>query len=190
MTPKQAAFAREYLVDLNGAAAAVRAGYSAKAGKVMALKLLANEAVQATIQAAMNKRAAKVELKADRVLLELTHTAFYDPADFATDEVEVNGPRDIKRLPESVRRAIVGWSWDRAGNFTLKLADKLGALDKLGRHLKLFTDKVEHTGRDGAAIEVIDASAAAFDRRIAALVERFAGAGHHGGDVAGGEGAA
>lgn len=38
---------------------------------------------------------------------------------------------------------------------------------------------VEVTGKDGAAIEVIDATAAAFDSRIAGLLARVAGAGDH-----------
>jgi phage terminase small subunit len=58
----------------------------------------------------------------------------------------MSGPQDIPNLPEEVRRAIVGWGWDKAGNFTLKLADKNAALTNLGRHLGMFTDKVEHSG--------------------------------------------
>ena len=53
---------------------------------------------------------------------------------------------DIRDLPEDVRRAIAGWSWDKEGRFTVKLADKSKALDQLGKHLKLFVDRVEHTG--------------------------------------------
>lgn len=40
LTPKQARFVEEYLVDFNGAQAAIRAGYSPKAAKETAYKLL------------------------------------------------------------------------------------------------------------------------------------------------------
>ena len=35
LTPKQARFVQEYLIDLNAAQAAIRAGYSAKTARVM-----------------------------------------------------------------------------------------------------------------------------------------------------------
>lgn len=58
---------------------------------------------------------------------------------------------DIKRLPEATRRVIVGWGWDRNGNFTVKLADKSKALDQLARHLGLYNDKVEISTTDKLA---------------------------------------
>ncbi|MCI5929036.1 MAG: terminase small subunit [Pseudoflavonifractor capillosus] len=41
LTAKQAAFVREYLIDLNATQAAIRAGYSAKTANVIACELLA-----------------------------------------------------------------------------------------------------------------------------------------------------
>ncbi len=40
LTPKQLRFVAEYLVDLNGTQAAIRAGYSAKTAEQMAYQLL------------------------------------------------------------------------------------------------------------------------------------------------------
>lgn len=94
--------------------------------------------------------------------------AFYDPAELMSDEEAqggehpamvvdgrvihgLRGPADIKRLPETVRRAIVGWSWDRNQNFTVKLADKSKALDQLARHLSLYNDRLEVNGLQGLA---------------------------------------
>jgi phage terminase small subunit len=36
-----------------------------------------------------------------------------------------------------------------------KLSDKRGALELLGKHLKLWTDKVEQTGSDGKPLDVV-----------------------------------
>lgn len=94
--------------------------------------------------------------------------AFWDPADLIgtlraveADEdcrsgegvVEINGklfavagitsPAHIAGLPENVRRAVVGWGWDKKQNFTLKLANKSKALDQFARHLSLYNDRFE-----------------------------------------------
>ena len=144
LTPKQAAFVREYLIDLNATQAAIRAGYSAKTAHVLAANLLSNVKVQGAIQNGVNARAEKAEVSAERVLKELCCLAFYDPADIARESV--NSPADIAKLPENVRRCIIGWSWDKMGNFVLKLSPKTPNLDLLGRHLALFKDKLEVSG--------------------------------------------
>ncbi len=44
LTPKQARFVEEYLIDLNATQAAIRAGYSAKTAEVQGSRLLGNVA--------------------------------------------------------------------------------------------------------------------------------------------------
>lgn len=51
---------------------------------------------------------------------------------------ELNGPEDIERLPEHVRRVITGWRWDKHGHFVIEFADKARALDQLARYLGLY----------------------------------------------------
>lgn len=160
LTPKQSRFVEEYLLDMNATQAAIRAGYSRRTAKEQASELLTKPAVMAAVDAAKIDRSERTKIDADRVLQEIAVMAFYDPADLMIDgeageddrEAAVidgrviyglRGPADIKRLPENVRRAIVGWGWDRNENFTLKLADKSKALDQLARHLSLYNDKVE-----------------------------------------------
>lgn len=148
MTPKQEAFVREYLVDLNASAAYQRAGYAAKgnAAEVNASRLLRDAQVAAAVAAAMAERGARTQVTADNVLLEIQRLAMVDPSDL----VKVKRPADIAKLPEHVRRAIVGWSWDAKGRFQVKLA-KEGALQMLGRHHRLFNDKLQ--------VEVVDRAA-------------------------------
>jgi phage terminase small subunit len=147
LTPKQETFVREYLVDLNATQAAIRAGYSPRTANKQGAQLLAKPAIRAAIAAAKLDRGERLGVEADRVLREIASMAFYDPVDLTG----LGSPRDIKHLPEDVRRAIVGWSWDRNGNFTIKLADKSKALDQLARHLSLYNDKVELQGLDQLA---------------------------------------
>lgn len=176
LTPKQAAFCAEYLIDLNATQAAIRAGYSAKTAGQMGDENLRKPEIQAEVSRLMADRGQKNEITADRVIQELASMAFYDPGQLADvtrdatdEEVEnsgddgpvkdgkithgINRPQDIRHLPESIRRAIVGWSWDRAGNFTIKLASKEKALELIGRHLGMFRERVEITGKDGKPIQ-------------------------------------
>lgn len=145
MTPRQQRFVEEYLVDLNATQAAIRAGYSARTANREGARLLSNADIAAQIAARRQALSQTVEVTQERIVAEYARMAFYDPASIAGQPM--TGPQDIPNLPEEVRRAIVGWGWDKSGNFTLKLADKNAALTNLGRHLGMFTDKVEHSGK-------------------------------------------
>lgn len=151
LTPKQQCFVTEYLVDLNATQAAIRAGYSEHTASAIGRENLQKPTIQAAIQAAQQARQQRTEVTADAVVRELAAMAFYDPGTIGS--AKINGPEDIKKLPEHVRRAIVGWSWDKLGNFTLKLSPKTPSLDLLARHLGMFTTKVEVTGKDGGPVQ-------------------------------------
>lgn len=166
LTPKQAQFVREYLVDRNATQAAIRCDYSGRSAYSQGQRLLKDAVIAEAIQEAMNQRSERTNITADRVLREIAAQAFYDAADIG--DVEVTCPKDIRKLPENVRRCIIGWSWDKAGNFVLKFSPKTPSLDLLGRHLKLFTDKVEMSG---AVDQLTDAQ---IEAKIAALAARVA----------------
>lgn len=72
-------FCKEYLVDLNGYKAALRAGYSALSARQTASELLAKPKVQAKIQKAMDARAERTGIEADEVLRRLWAIATADP---------------------------------------------------------------------------------------------------------------
>ncbi|MBF0500924.1 MAG: terminase small subunit [Candidatus Riflebacteria bacterium] len=141
---KQKVFVAEYLKDLNATQAAIRAGYSAKTAIQQGSALLTKLDVKTAIEKAQAERAEAAKLKAANVIDELACMAFYDPADIGS--CEINCPADIAKLPEKIRRAIIGWSWDRNQNFTLKLAPKTPNLELIGRHLGMFVDRVKHEG--------------------------------------------
>jgi phage terminase small subunit len=138
LTPKQQRFVDEYLVDLNAAGAARRAGYSEKWAKCSAEELMRKPEIQAAIQARMKDMQHRTEVTADRWVRELAAMAFYDPADLGSAEI---------------KSPIIGWSWDKYGNFVLKLSPKTPSLDLLGRHLGLLTTKLEVTGKDGQPLQ-------------------------------------
>lgn len=144
MTPKRKRFIQEYLVDLNATQAYIRAGFTASTRHTAesgASMLMRNYEVSSEITALLEERGERTKLTADRVLLEIERLAKVDPTAFA----KVKKLSDLAKLSPDLRRAVVGWSWDKRGNLVLKLA-KERALEMLGRHHKLFTEVVEHKG--------------------------------------------
>lgn len=73
MTPKQEAFVREYLIDLNASRAYQRAGYVAKgnSAEVSAARLLRNAQIAAEIAKAQAKAAGRAEITVDQHMADL-----------------------------------------------------------------------------------------------------------------------
>ena len=161
LTPKQRRFIKEYLIDLNASQAAVRAGYSAKRANAVGYDLLTNTDIGNAIQQAQSERSARTEVTADRVIKELARIAFVD-----TRQIFEWGPTGVRLRPSNElsddEAAIVAdiseITSEIGGGIKIKRYDKLKALDLLGRHLGMFVEKREITGRDGAAIELLDLS--------------------------------
>src|SRR5271167_2560553 len=65
LTLKQARLAAEYIVDLNGRKAAIRARYSAKTAEVQASRLLRKATAQTAVEEAMQARSGRTGIKAD-----------------------------------------------------------------------------------------------------------------------------
>lgn len=145
LTPKQDRFCREYVIDLNATQAAIRAGYSERTAYSQGQRLLKNVEVQARVGELAKTVQDKAEVSAERILEELNLIGHFDPAEIVG---KVSKIEDIALLPPHVRRAIAGWSWDKFGCLVLKFHDKQRALELLGRHKTLFTDRVEneHSG--------------------------------------------
>lgn len=121
----------------DGKAAAIEAGYAPAGAVVQASRLMADPEVRKAVADGLAAIRAEVEedtgVELKQVVRELARLALYDPADLV--KLPLNCPEDIANLPEDVRRVIAGWSWDKFGNFVIKLAPKATAADMLMRHL-------------------------------------------------------
>jgi len=84
LTPKQQRFVEEYLVDLNGTQAAIRAGYAPKRAENQAYQLLQIPTVQAAIAAARQKLSDRTEITQDMVLKRLWAVATANPNELMT----------------------------------------------------------------------------------------------------------
>ena len=78
LTPKQARFVDEYLIDLNATQASIRAGYSAKTACWIGPQLLGKTHVAQLIAERVKAREQRTEITQDRVIAELAKIAFGD----------------------------------------------------------------------------------------------------------------
>ena len=127
LTDKQRRFVDEYLVDLNGTKAAIRAGYSEKNADKIGSQLLGKSGVRAAIVAAQAERSARVSVSADYVLSNLVEIV----------------ERCMQRAPVLTMKGeqVVDDEGRNAWRFDAKGANR--ALELLGKHLGMFTDKIE-----------------------------------------------
>ncbi|MBL0318572.1 MAG: terminase small subunit [Alphaproteobacteria bacterium] len=71
LTPKQLCFCHEYMVDLNGTKAAMRAGYSRKTANEQAARLLANVSIVGIIDILIIERIERIQITSDDVMRRL-----------------------------------------------------------------------------------------------------------------------
>jgi phage terminase small subunit len=153
LNPKQARFVAEYLIDLNGKQAAIRAGYSPKSAEVQASQLLRNPKVAEAVTTGKAKQLNDAGLSAARVLEEYRRLAFIDLRSFfdaagnlkPMSELTAEHGSALAGLEVIIKNAEAGDGvTDRVHKF--KVWDKTRALESLAKHFGLLSDKVEHTG--------------------------------------------
>ena len=141
LTAKQSRFVEEYLVDLNGAAAARRAGYSAKNADNISSELLGKTQVREALAVAMEERSKRVEIDADYVLKNLVEIV----------------ERSMQRAPVLTMKGeqVVDDEGRSVWRFDGKNA--IRALELLGKHKGMWTDKVEMSGELDIAAIIMEA---------------------------------
>lgn len=121
LTKKQELFVKEYLIDLNATQAAIRAGYSQKTSYSIGEENLKKPVIAAAIQEEMDKRAKRIEINSDYVLSGIT--------------------RVIERCEQA--EPVRDKDGNETGEYVFNASSALKGYELLGKHLKLFTDKIE-----------------------------------------------
>lgn len=140
MTPRQLRFVEEYLVDLNGKQAAIRAGYKPScAAKIASDMLRRQPQIVKAVSDAMAAREFRKLLTRDRILLEYARIAFADirqiiewgPAGLTLKQSAELADADAAVVAEvsSIKHKAGG------GRSRLKMHDKKKALDAIVRLL-------------------------------------------------------
>ena len=138
-------FVDEYLIDLNGTQAAIRAGYSVKTAQEQASRLLSNVMVQQAIAKRMAERSKRTGINQDRVVLELAKIAFVKMTDIVDDHGRIKGTATDDDLAciESIKYKESDNEFGGSVEREVKVASKLKALEMLGKHLGMWNDKVD-----------------------------------------------
>ncbi len=119
-------FCREYTIDYIGTQAAIRAGYSMKTAHVQASDLLRNPKVLARIKELQKEQTERLAITADWVIQQLV--------DVVKKSKE---PEPVMRWDSEEKRMI------ESGEYTFDSKGATKALELLGKHLGMYTDKVE-----------------------------------------------
>lgn len=121
LTPKQELFVAEYLKDLNGKQAAIRAGYSAHTAEVIASQLKARPHVADAIATARGQRSERCEIDADYVL------------------------GGIQRVAERCEQAepVLDEEGIPIGVYRFEASSALRGYELLGKHLAMFKERLE-----------------------------------------------
>lgn len=140
-------FIKEYIIDFDGQAAAVRAGYKPKHARIVASQLLSIPWIKEEMQEQLEAREKRSLITADRILRELYELSIVD----VNNAYNENGSlKDIHDIPKNIRRSISSIEtfeeYQGKGNEReligyikkIKLWNKNKALEDLARHLKLI----------------------------------------------------
>lgn len=159
MNKRDEAFCEEYLIDLSPRHAAIRAGFAPSTARD-AWKWLDEQsdrqkpAVRARIDELLAERSRRTGVNADRVVRELARVAFVRASDVI--DAKTGGLREDASSDDLA--AVAGVRVKAGADFVereVRLCDKTRALELLGKHLGMFTDRVQ---MEGAVPVIVDDS--------------------------------
>lgn len=159
MTNKQKVFCDEYLIDFNATRAYKVAYPSCKkdvTANVNGSKLLRNTKVKEYIEQRQEEREKRTGITQDKVLNEIAAVAFASATDFVHVKKGTVVIDDTDGLEEKVKKAIVTIKEGKNG-IEVGMANKMQALEMLGRHLGMFKDKLEVSRPTNEITDEIDA---------------------------------
>jgi len=167
LTDRQRRFVQEYLIDFNASQSALRAGYTEKNHAIMGARQLQNPFVKEEIEKRMADIKQRNDLKQDEVVAEFKKIAFANITDFINIiPVEYEDKKGNKKIrydfelkdlsqvaPEKLS-AILEIKRNKHGDLVIKLHDKKGALDSLGRYLGMFSDNLSVNNKGDVAVKI------------------------------------
>lgn len=146
LNEKQKRFCEEYLVDMNGTQAAIRAGYSAKTAYAIAEKLLRKAEVKEYIAKLRQEQQERTKINADYVLLRLVAIDQMDVLDILNDDGTI---KPLRLWPKIWREFLTSFELSEIMGGQgddkkivgvlkkIKWPDKLKNLELIGRHVSV-----------------------------------------------------
>jgi len=137
LTDKQQRFVEQYLVDLNATQATIRAGYKEKRAYQIGHENLRKPEIEAAVQDEMNKRSERTEITQDFVLNGIVENI--KRCEQAEPVLDRKGNQIYVNTPDGV--IVPAYVYDAK--------NALKGYELLGKHLKLFTEKVDANLNNG-----------------------------------------
>ena len=143
LTKKQKLFVEEYLIDLNATQAAIRAGYSPETAQQMGSENLSKPVIRAHIDKAMAERSRRTGVTADRVIQELAKIAFVNAVDVIDPDTATVKDDALPEDTAAILSVKVKTFGEDGLEREIKMADKIKALELLGKHMGMFKEKMD-----------------------------------------------
>ncbi len=146
-------FVKTYIASFNASEAARAAGIPKKNAARIGFRYLHEPETQAAIKALLTKKSKRYEAKRENVIREYSTVAFSDIGDYVDwGQGSVTITEKGKLKPRS-RRALAEikevYHAEGGANITVKMHDKLKALDSLARYLGMFDEAPGGRDQDG-----------------------------------------
>jgi phage terminase small subunit len=157
LTAKQKRFVEEYLVDLNATQAAIRAGYSPHTAKEIGCENLSKPHIRARVEKELAERSKRTGVNQDRVIRELARIALVNPVDVINmDEATIKemASADDTAAILSVKVKKIPSEEGTITEREIRMADKIKALELLGKHLGMFNEKLNINAE--MAVKIVD----------------------------------
>lgn len=130
MTDKQSRFVEEYLKDSNATQAAIRAGYSEKRASEIGHQQLQKTGVRQAIEKGLAEKSKRCQVDADWVLMNLKQV--------------------VERCMQT--EPVLDSAGQPTGEYRFDSRGATRGLELIGKHIGMFRDKLELTGKDGGPI--------------------------------------
>lgn len=156
LTDKQQKFVDEYLIDLNGTQAAIRAGYSTKTAHSIGSENLSKPEIRACIDERMAEHSKRTGVNQERIIRELARIAFLDPTQLVNmDSAELldGATADDRAAIASVKVKTMSGDMEMVER-EVRFADKIKALELLGKRYGMWIDKQQVDVN--AAVQIVD----------------------------------
>lgn len=137
LSPKRAAFVREYVIDWNATAAALRAGYSARTARSQGQRLLTGVDIQNEVSRHREAVEGAALLSYEESLRILSAMARGNVGDYLDADGHIDMERLKRHCPEAVQSIETRSTTDDDGTTTVvtkfRLCDRVRALERLAK---------------------------------------------------------
>lgn len=160
LSERQKRFCDEYMIDLNATQAYIRAGYSPGGASADAGRLMSVPCVKAEIDRRQAEAAKRTGVTKERIIRELAKLAFGDATDIILPDGSLNpaASRNDTAAISGIKVKTMHGEGFSSVEKEVKLADKIKAMELLGKFTGHLTDKVDITsGGQPLKIVITDA---------------------------------